>query len=84
MLIANTPCRTHVQVLYGSIVGTVTDLKGAIVPGASVNATKQARIRFCPKPPSSDGAYTILNAQAGSYTEDRERIRLIDDRSVEI
>jgi hypothetical protein len=73
MLVANTPCRTHAQVLYGSIVGTVTDQKGAIVPGASVKATETGTNTILSGTAGSGGTYTIVNAPAGSYTVNIEK-----------
>ncbi len=32
---------TYAQVLYGSLVGTVTDQSGAVVPGAAISVTEK-------------------------------------------
>lgn len=55
------------QVLYGSLVGTVTDGTGAVVPGAEVNAVNTATGGEFAASTGADGAYTIINVQPGSY-----------------
>jgi len=57
----------HTQVLYGSIVGTVQDPSGAVVPKAAVSIvnkeTGQAREALA----DEGGMYTILNVLPGKY-----------------
>jgi hypothetical protein len=67
-LFVDTPSQTHAQVLYGSIVGSVKDQSGAIVPGASVTATETGTNTTLTAKVGSDGTYTLANAPAGFYT----------------
>ena len=55
------------QALYGSIVGTVTDTSGAVVPGATVKATQTGTGQFREAQSSDAGAYTFLNLPTGTY-----------------
>ena len=55
------------QVLYGSLVGTVTDATGAVVPGASVSATNTATGLELESSTGADGLFRIVNVQIGSY-----------------
>jgi hypothetical protein len=52
------PAQLHAQVFYGSIVGTVTDTTGAIVPGATITLTNK----------STDEKHTATSNGAGEYT----------------
>src|ERR1039458_6548331 len=56
------------QVLYGSLVGTVQDETGGVVPNATVtivnNATAQSRDRTT----TDDGTYLFVDVPAGSYS----------------
>ncbi|MBL0155593.1 MAG: carboxypeptidase regulatory-like domain-containing protein [Bryobacterales bacterium] len=56
------------QVLYGSIVGTVEDPTGAIVPGASITLTNPATGASRESKADDQGRYTVPNVQAGSYS----------------
>lgn len=58
----------YTQTLYGSLVGTVTDPSGALVPNASVSATDvdTGQVRQDTTDPS--GRYNIVNLQPGTYT----------------
>ncbi len=55
------------QVLYGSLVGTVTDSSGAVVPGASVTAVNSATGQELAASTGADGLFRIVNVQIGSY-----------------
>ncbi len=55
------------QVLYGSIVGTVEDPTGAVVPGATITLTNPATGASREIKADEQGRYSIPNIQAGSY-----------------
>ncbi|HEY7499541.1 MAG TPA: TonB-dependent receptor [Vicinamibacterales bacterium] len=55
------------QVLYGSIVGNVTDAQGAIAPGATLTATNAGTGLKVETVTDSDGAYTFRNLLPGTY-----------------
>ncbi|MDP2324190.1 MAG: carboxypeptidase-like regulatory domain-containing protein, partial [Gammaproteobacteria bacterium] len=63
-----TSAPANAQVLYGSIVGTVEDPTGAVVPGASITLTNPATGGVREIKADDQGRYTIPNVQAGSYT----------------
>lgn len=60
--------RLNAQVLYGSIVGTVTDQSGAVLPGAQVTATNEGTGLTRETKSNSSGQYQILDLPEGSYT----------------
>src|SRR5690348_12756814 len=55
------------QVLYGSIVGTLTDQTGAVVPKATVTVTNTATGLSRQATTNTDGYYSIPNLQEGTY-----------------
>ncbi|MEK7404396.1 MAG: TonB-dependent receptor [Acidobacteriota bacterium] len=55
------------QVLYGSVVGTVTDPTGAVVPNVSVSITNKATGLTRDTTADDAGRYTLVNVLAGSY-----------------
>ena len=55
------------QVLYGSVVGTVTDPQGYRVPGANILITNTANGLKRETVTNSEGEYTIVNVQPGTY-----------------
>src|SRR3982750_2623176 len=57
----------HGQVTTGSISGTVTDVSGAIVPGATVTVKGQSGQEYTAVT-NSEGVYTIPGVQAGTPT----------------
>lgn len=65
LLICSGP--TWAQVLYGSIVGTVGDATGAVVPGAQVTATNKATGATRETTTDASGRFTLANLLAGPY-----------------
>jgi hypothetical protein len=57
----------HGQVLYGSIVGNVSDSSGATVPGATVTITQLAPNQTRDSVTNEAGSYTFANVAAGTY-----------------
>ncbi len=55
------------QVLYGSIVGNVTDNSGAVVAGATVKITNKATNQVRETVTTEDGAYTFTTVQTGLW-----------------
>jgi hypothetical protein len=55
------------QVLYGSLVGTVTDQSGGIVPAATLTLTNTATGQVREASTDAEGRYSFQNVQAGSY-----------------
>jgi len=55
------------QVLYGSLVGTVTDQAGAVVPGATVTITDKGTGQSREAVTDADGLYTIKNILPGTF-----------------
>jgi hypothetical protein len=56
------------QVLYGSLVGNVTDATGAALPGATVIATHSETRRVRETVTDDSGAYRFPTVQTGTYT----------------
>jgi Carboxypeptidase regulatory-like domain/TonB dependent receptor len=56
------------QILYGSLVGNVTDANSAIVPGASVTATGRGTGNARTTTTNPAGAYQFVDLQPGIYT----------------
>ncbi len=59
--------RLNAQVLYGSVVGTVTDPTGAVVPGATVSITNSQTGQTREGTSDATGYYSILNVLDGTY-----------------
>ena len=57
----------YAQVLYGSIIGTITDETGAVVPGASVSVMNTATGASQEVTTNEVGIYRITNVFAGNY-----------------
>jgi len=55
------------QVLYGSIIGNVTDQNGAVVPGATVTITNKGTGQVRETVTDSEGVYSIVNIMPGIY-----------------
>ena len=55
------------QVLYGSMVGTVTDQSGALVPGTAVTVTNTSTGLSRQTTTNEAGYYSIPNLLEGSY-----------------
>src|ERR1700724_246215 len=55
------------QVLYGSLVGNVTDPNGAVVPGAKVTVTEQATGVVTTTTTDPTGVYQYIALQPGTY-----------------
>jgi hypothetical protein len=55
------------QVLYGSLVGTVTDESGAVVPDAKVVITNKGTGQIKEATTDADGNYSIVNILPGVY-----------------
>jgi outer membrane receptor protein involved in Fe transport len=64
---AGGPARLDAQVLYGSLVGTVTDTSGASVPGATVTATSKETNLARTTVTGDTGTYSFTNVLPGSY-----------------
>ena len=56
------------QVLFGSIVGTISDTSEASVPGATVTAIHEATNLARETTTTGDGGFTFANLQEGNYT----------------
>jgi hypothetical protein len=61
------PAALDAQVLYGGLVGSVTDSSGAAVPGATVTVTNKNTNHEQTSVTSAEGTYTFTNVQAGAY-----------------
>ena len=59
--------RANGQVLYGSIVGSVTDASGASVPGAVVKVTQTETNQSREIKTNETGGYTLSTVPAGTY-----------------
>ncbi len=59
--------RLSAQVLYGSVVGTVTDQSGAVVPGATVTITNPQTGQTKEGVSDAAGNYVIQNVLEGTY-----------------
>ncbi len=55
------------QVLFGSMVGNVTDATGAAVPGAAVKITETSTNNVFNTTSNESGGYTVSNLPAGTY-----------------
>ncbi|HQR31986.1 MAG TPA: TonB-dependent receptor [Blastocatellia bacterium] len=61
------PSLASAQVLYGSIVGNVTDQNGAVVAGATIKITNKGTSQTREAVSNADGEFLILNVQPGDY-----------------
>ena len=74
MLIAACLCifclQLPAQSSYGSIVGTVTDPSGAIIPGAAITLTNLDTSEIFKTVSNAGGNYQFVNLQPGDYKVD--------------
>jgi hypothetical protein len=68
------------QVLYGSLVGNITDANGAVVPKAAVTATHQGVGIRKTTTTNPSGVYQFIDLQPGTYTV---RVSLTGFKSME-
>ena len=67
LLLVTTVRPVSAQVLYGSVVGTVSDPSGAVIPGATVTLTsKQIGVSRTDKT-DDGGRYSFVNVLPGNY-----------------
>ena len=64
------------QTFYGSIVGTVTDPTGSVVPGATVTLTNNSTGEHRTGTTGADGAYRFVNLVPGLYKVGSEFLRV--------
>jgi len=62
------PSRSSAQILYGSLVGNVTDSTEAAIPGAQVSITNSATGAERTTETTAAGVYRFLTIQPGAYT----------------
>ena len=65
-----SPLFAHGQTFFGSIVGTVTDPSGAVVPGASIALANPATGDKRTATADASGNYRFLNLVPGRYSEE--------------
>ena len=63
---------THAQNIFGSIVGTVSDATGAVLPNASVTVTNMGTGQKRNAPTDGQGNYQILSLPRGEYKIDMD------------
>lgn len=85
-LVAMATQPASAQVLYGSLVGTVEDQSGAVVPGASIIITNTATGAIRETSADPQGRYTVVNVPAGVYdvTASAPGFRTVNRTGVEI
>jgi protocatechuate 3,4-dioxygenase beta subunit len=66
------PAALLAQSTFGTILGTVTDSTGAVVPQAKIKITNQAENTSRATLTDSQGNYEALNLKAGVYTVSAE------------
>ncbi|MFP5207468.1 MAG: carboxypeptidase-like regulatory domain-containing protein, partial [Acidobacteriota bacterium] len=57
----------HAQNIFGSIIGTVSDPSGAVLPGASVTATNLGTGEKRTATTNGQGSYQLLSLPTGNY-----------------
>lgn len=62
------PSPVGAQVLYGSLVGNVTDETGAAIPGATVTIANKENAASRDTTTDSSGSFRFANVQPGTYT----------------
>src|SRR5947208_607726 len=74
------------QVLYGSIVGTVTDQTGAVVPQTTVRVTNTSTGLFRETTSDSAGYYSMSNLPPGTYdlTTSASGFKPLTQKSVDV
>src|SRR2546426_9992861 len=68
VLAATFSSRAFGQAVTGTILGTVTDATGAVIPGATVTLTHTATGRARTVQTDSSGEYTAPSLPTGQYT----------------
>ena len=68
LMLATIPAAIHAQAYYGSIVGNVTDVTGAVIVGAKVAVTNTATDVSFNTVTSSIGAFSLAQLPVGTYT----------------
>src|SRR6266571_7558158 len=66
LMVAGAPS-VHAQVLYGELVGSVTDSTGAVVPAATVTITNLQAGQVRKTTTGASGSYSFTNVLPGVY-----------------
>src|SRR3954447_5650466 len=68
-LLLLTAVSAAAQILTGTVLGTVQDAQGGVIPGATVTLISDTRAtRSAPVQTSASGDFVIPNVTAGTYT----------------
>ncbi len=67
LMMAANPSSSLGQVLYGSLLGRITDAAGAIMPGAKINVTNKSTGQQRETVSDESGAFAFRDLQVGTY-----------------
>ncbi len=67
VLLLSQAMPSYAQILYGSLVGSVSDASGAVIPGATVTIKNRETGATRSAITNADGSYSIPTIQSGAY-----------------
>ncbi|MEO5763036.1 MAG: carboxypeptidase-like regulatory domain-containing protein, partial [Vicinamibacteria bacterium] len=72
LVLVLSPSRAHAQIDAGSVVGTVADSQGAVLPGVTVTATQEGTGFSVTDTTNGRGQYSFPNLRIGRYSVSAE------------
>ena len=80
--------RAYAQFDTASVVGTIRDNTGAVIPGATVTLTNARHGRVATRTTNGEGVYEFLTVRPGSYVVTAEKsgfaVALVDNVQVQV
>lgn len=86
VLLLSQAMPSYAQIIYGSLVGSVSDASGALIPGATVTIKNKETGATRSATTNADGTYSIPTIQAGVYEVEvkKDGFRSARQESIEV